>query len=274
METRHIVVSSISEYIDAVNQFRKKADLTETILFRGQSKASWEIESSLERVKLPIISFCDYYTSIDFYKPEINAYEKNFERKASFSKGYDFDFSDYDGIKFSQFPELEYLTYLRHHGFPSPLIDFSKSEYIALFFACEDAANLDDDLENGKVFVLRDQFWNCTGCGRKEIHEIGHYIETDLRHVVQQSSYLIACRYDIGKKIWMFVPFSLDEGLREQPSKVDSVLQIEIKASAKICFLDELAKMNINHHTLYRDEDSLIKKLKFDFLKIQRRLAL
>ena len=129
METRHIVVSSISEYIDAVNQFRKKANITETILFRGQSDVSWKIKSSLERTKLPNISFYEYYTSIDFYKPEINAYGKNFERKASFSKGYDFDFSDYDGIKFSQFPELEYLTYLRHHGFPSPLIDFSKSEY-------------------------------------------------------------------------------------------------------------------------------------------------
>ena len=73
--------------------------------------------------------------------------------------------------------------------------------------------------------------------------------------------------------MWMFVPFSLEESLREQPYKVDSILEIEIEASAKISLLDELAKMNINHHTLYRDEDSLIKKMKFDFLKNERRKA-
>lgn len=94
-----------------------------------------------------------------------------------------------------------------------------------------------------------------------------------MRHIAQQSSYLIACRYDIGEKMWMFVPFSLEESLREQPYKVDSILEIEIEASAKISLLDELAKMNINHHTLYRDEDSLIKKMKFDFLKNERRKA-
>jgi hypothetical protein len=48
-------------------------------------------------------------------------------------------------------PEIEYLAYLRHHGFPTPLIDFTSSSYIALFFACEDFNQ--KEKKHGKVFM-------------------------------------------------------------------------------------------------------------------------
>ena len=71
----------------------------------------------------------------------------------------------------------------------------------------------------------------------------------------------------------MFVPFDLEQNLRDSSVKENSVLEIEIEASAKMELLQELNKMNINHFTLYRDEDSLVKKMKFDFLQKQRRLG-
>ena len=46
-----------------------------------------------------------------------------------------------------------------------------------------------------------------------------------------------------------------------------SYFEIEIDGCAKKQILAELYKMNINHYTLYLDEDSLIKKLKYEFLK-------
>ena len=71
----------------------------------------------------------------------------------------------------------------------------------------------------------------------------------------------------------MFVPFDLEQNLRDSSVKENSVLEIEIEASAKMELLQELNKMNINHFTLYRDEDSLVKKMKFDFLQKQMRLG-
>ena len=74
----------------------------------------------------------------------------------------------------------------------------------------------------------------------------------------------------------LFVPFSsflewnnsfrgvdYDDGYVEP----QSFFEIEIDGGAKKEILAELYKMNINHYTLYLDEDSLIRKLKYEFLQ-------
>lgn len=48
---------------------------------------------------------------------------------------------------------MEYLTYLRPHGFPATIIDWTEYHHIALFFSCEDFVN---SKTNGKVFVYNE----------------------------------------------------------------------------------------------------------------------
>ena len=47
----------------------------------------------------------------------------------------------------------------------------------------------------------------------------------------------------------------------------EKIFEIEIDDNAKKEILAELYKMNVNHYTLYLDEDSLIRKLKYEFLQ-------
>jgi hypothetical protein len=51
--------------------------------------------------------------------------------------------TDYDvfslGGTFGRTPGYEYMAYLRHHGFPSPLLDWTRSPYIAAYFAFSNA---------------------------------------------------------------------------------------------------------------------------------------
>ena len=267
-------VSSVKEYIERIEQIREQNKLGYSLVFRGQGDSSWEIKSTLERSGIKSISLKEYYWSIDFFKPEINSIGHHFKRNLN-DKDYDFSFSDYQELSFRKFPDIEYLSYLRHHGFPTPLIDVTQSEYVALFFACEDL----NEKSNAKVFVFREDFGNAGVSRRPELHKIGHYFESDRRHIAQQSEYLLALQFERVKDHyeWAFIPFSsfkewnnstyMEEHCDEDDVESQSYFEIEIDGCAKKQILAELYKMNINHYTLYLDEDSLIKKLKYEFLK-------
>ncbi len=57
-------------------------------------------------------------------------------------------------------PGYEYMTYLRHYGFPSPLLDWSKSPYVAAFFAFH---NLNQELERVAIFVYLEHITGVKG---------------------------------------------------------------------------------------------------------------
>jgi hypothetical protein len=128
--------------------------------------------------------------------------------------------------------------------------------------------------KDAKVFVIRDDWGSTWMSGRPELHKIGHFLESDRHHIAQQSEYLLTARFtNHGKESeWNFVSFSSFVGAYSYLSvdfNADSkaMFEIEIAGTAKKSIMTELAKMNINHYTLYLDEDSLVKKLKYDFLR-------
>ncbi len=266
-------IASIKEYIDCIEKIRDWNKFEHSMAFRGQGNSAWTIRSTLERAGINRVFLKEYYRSIDYLKPEINSLGHHFKRNLN-ENGYDFNFSDYREISFSNFPDIEYLSYLRHHGFPTPLIDVTQSEYVALFFACEDL----DERTDAKVFVFRGDFGSTSVSGHPELHRIGHYLESDRRHIAQQSEYLLTVQFQRvnDHSEWLFIPFSsflewenpyMGEGKDGINIENQMLFEIEIAGDVKKDIMEELAKMNINYYTLYLDEDSLIRKLKYDFLR-------
>ena len=97
------------------------------LLFRGQSKAEWKLESSLERIYKTMPEE-KYYRKIRILRPHLVSCLGNSVPE--------FNFNDYKCNELLAVPPgLEYLTFLRHCGFPSPLLDWSLSPFIAAFFA-------------------------------------------------------------------------------------------------------------------------------------------
>src|ERR1035437_1910918 len=114
-------------------------------LFRGLGNSSWGLETTLER-SYPS-ERCDDTLSLRKF------YWKVFAAKAAVET--------FSGIRWDKLPDppafdkllaehwsrwldmilrdpgeiYEYLVYLRHHGFPSPLLDWTASPYVAAFFA-------------------------------------------------------------------------------------------------------------------------------------------
>ena len=107
--------------------------LNDGLLFRGQSSAEWKIESSLERI-YETMPEKKYYHRIKVLRAHLISCVGNIVP----------EFDD-RGFECNQLlstpPGLEYLAFLRHCGFPSPLLDWTLSPFVAAFFAFSEASS-------------------------------------------------------------------------------------------------------------------------------------
>lgn len=259
------MITTLKEYTEKLSRLKGDLGPRRLLLFRGQISSSWNLKSSLERHGVNQITCGEYYRLIDRYKPLINPFiENKYERKSSLA-GYPFNFQEYDKGSW-ELPEMEYLAYLRHHGFPTPLLDFSLSCFVALFFACEDF-NTEEKLD-GKVFLYSppENKENC-GNGIPDVRIIGRYVEAGKRHFAQQSQYLVSVNFDSE---WKFITFQ--EAVEH--SRNDHVLrEIIIEAAAKASLMSSLREMNINRYSMFLNEDALIRAFA-DELALERNYSM
>lgn len=99
------VISSSSEY-----------------LFRGHGDASWLLETTLDRFFAKRISLLQYYRYAQMARSRIEAFTGTHWHILS-NEEYESWLTKHDGLSFHDYEAYDYLAYLRHHGFPSPLLD-------------------------------------------------------------------------------------------------------------------------------------------------------
>ena len=111
------------------------------ILFRGQGDSKDRLESTLDRFfsKQKKVSLVEYHKIISEVKPKIETFADRqwtiptYAEYEEYVNNLDHQFFEEIGPKEKEY--MEYMAYLRHHGFPSPLLDWTESPYIAAFFA-------------------------------------------------------------------------------------------------------------------------------------------
>ncbi|MEI7614579.1 MAG: FRG domain-containing protein [Betaproteobacteria bacterium] len=91
--------------------------------FRGQSDATWPLESTLVRSAVQCGCLLDHLNHREYWM------QRQFERRA-------FDYLDGQPLPTSK---LDWLALMQHYGSPTRLLDFSHSFYVASFFAMESA---------------------------------------------------------------------------------------------------------------------------------------
>ncbi len=252
---KHIKFDKWSEYKELAEKSRLEW------IFRGQSNSNWELRTTLERSNI-IENFPEFEDEL------LNEFKKG-------AKFY---------LKEESEPEttLEYLSMLQHYGAPSRLLDFSKSPYVAAYFAFEQAT---ENTEEVAIWVV-----NKISLYQRSIY----YFENKISHLGRRKNYTFDditfeqvfeeskkgefnClfptepnnqnqRHHLQQSIFLAQgnPY---QPLVEQLEFIDSdnlnetFMKVTLPTTEKKCALREMQKMNINRATLFPGLDGYAKSL-------------
>ena len=225
------------------------------VLFRGQSDSRWELQTTLERRSKQKFSVYRY-TSVAL--AAVNEIETFTGR--SWNTPPDPDLQDQilknQAESRVHLPCYDYLVYLRHHGFPSPLLDWTESPFIAAYFAYVNAGP-----HNPAVYcyVEYPNSFKSGHMGRSIVTVQGPYVSSHKRHFAQKAWYTIATEWDREDHSHYFCEHG--SVLNRDDPKQDLCVKIVLPARLRLEALRHLNDYNINHFTLFQSEDSLVKAI-------------
>ena len=225
------------------------------LIYRGQPNSEWKLETTLERSYGSDVDMLEYYRKVLATKPIVSTLTEREWSVPSFEKVKEW-IDKVDPTWTKPLPAYEYLVYLRHHGFPSPLLDWTMSSFVAAYFAFADVAK---NVEKVSVFVCLEHTGHgkSTSSDRPNIFRLGPYVKSHKRHFLQQCEYTVCVRLD--NHGYKFTPH--EHAFRNPASKnrQDQLWKIDIPAKERSAALKRLETMNVNAFSLFGSEDALIR---------------
>jgi hypothetical protein len=203
---KEISIESLDVFVEHVEKLQAERDnydkqtslLVPELLFRGQPDSRMKLETTLERSMPHEISLREYYDFIYIIRAKIESVTGKDWPIPSREK-----FAEWlDEQKFYplvDIPGYSFLAYLRHHGLPSPLLDWTRSPYVAAHFAM--APQPRDGVQHEAIYVyLESKGVKIGDRDAPAIQSLGSYVATHRRHYLQQSEYTI-CTAGNGRSL-------------------------------------------------------------------------
>ena len=122
-------------------------ELNGAVIYRGQRLSSWGLVSSVHRTAL-VRSIPDLKGYADYMLPRVHDALEAWV-------GRSWDLKNSLGL-------AEFLAFVQHNGFPTPLLDWTESPYIAAYFAFEGVNHFKPQTEEVAVFAFNQAAWSST----------------------------------------------------------------------------------------------------------------
>lgn len=125
-------------------EISKQVEDIRTFIYRGQLNSEWKLSTTVHRTGLITTreDFLVYFESIlPFVQEPIEAW--NGTRR---------DLSD-------PYQLAEFLAFIQHHGFPTPLLDWTYSPYIAAYFAFEGIDHFAPQSDKVAIYSFDQREW-------------------------------------------------------------------------------------------------------------------
>jgi hypothetical protein len=220
------------------------------LIYRGQRLASWGLTSTVHRTAL-VRSIPDLKGYADFMLPQVHdALEAWVGRSWNLTNAL--------GL-------AEFLAFVQHSGFPTPLLDWTSSPYIAAYFAFESVNHFSPQSENVAIFSFNQRAWSSTF---KQIYDFADFtphvsilrprIVGNHKLAVQQGCFTWSNISDIEGHI------KLNE---TQERKFLSKYELEVRERPKV--MRELALMGISAIQLMPSVEAVCKKTLEDLIGLQ-----
>lgn len=256
----NITVRRVKDWASAKQEL---LGLTGWWIFRGQRDANWRLQTSLERA----VSGEFLLTVEDYMLREI-------KRRA-------FHYLSTEKLPGDEEP-LEWFALMQHHGAPTRLLDWTRSPYVAAFFALAYADPDEDSDDHCAVWALGAKW--CRERGTQVLQKVDpgipeleffnpRYIKAVFQNkepgVFTVRPYRMNERLSIQQGMFV-VPGDLSKGFEANletfldTSGDNRVWKIEIPKCERLKALADLNRMNINVATLFPGIDGFIQSLSFD----------
>ena len=184
------------------------------VLFRGQADSKWDLLTTLERRTSETFDVARYAERASRIRRELESFTGRSWSVPDFP-AIQAEIMSKQQMTYVHLPSYDYLVFLRHHGFPSPLLDWTESPFIAAYFAYVDAAKSDPVVF---CYVERPNSVKGGTVGDASIQVCGKYVTTDKRHFAQKAWYTIATKWSRAQERHTFCRHS-DVFARDEDSQ-------------------------------------------------------
>lgn len=239
----------------------KKGTHHSELLFRGHADSSWPLATTLERWTGDTLRVSRYHLGLGAVKDEAESrIDRTWEIPdypdflAMLEKGSEGETKFFRLLANSQL--YEFMVYLRHHGFPSPLLDWTLSPFVAAYFAFANAT----PAINIAIYAYQEYAGHGKGgyAAAPRIEQLGRHVRTHVRHFQQQAEYTVAIKDEGTDMTFCTHEEAFSKSVCDSQ---DLLWKYTIPGSERMQALAYLQQHNLTAYSLFGSEESLMESL-------------